>query len=71
MAYIINKKEIFEDSQTYIVEEYSNGTIVKYTKPTQTSDGEQENNKLTDIELAILETSVNTDYLVCLADLGL
>jgi hypothetical protein len=26
---------------------------------------------LTDIELAILETSVNTDYLVCLSDLGL
>lgn len=69
MAYIINKKEIFEDGQAYIVEEYSNGAIVKYTKPT--SDEEQENNKLTDIELAILETSVNTDYLVCLADLGL
>ena len=71
VASIINKKEIFEDGQAYIVEEYSNGAIVKYTKPISTSDGEQENNKLTDIELAILETSVNADYLVCLANLGL
>jgi len=69
MAYIINKKEIFEDGQAYIIEEYSNGAIVKYTKPSLNE--EKKDNTLTDIELAILETSVNTDYLVCLANLGL
>ena len=68
MAHLINKREVTENGVVYIVEEYSGGATVKYNKPTPV---QPEQEKLTDMEEAILETALNTEYLVCLAELGL
>ena len=70
MAHLINKREVTENGVVYIVEEYSSGAIVKYNKPTSVQP-EPEIQHLTDIEESILETALNTEYLVCLAELGL
>lgn len=67
--YLIDKKEIEEDGQIYVLEEYSNGTTVKYTKSTEKFNPEKP--QLTDVEQTILETAINIEYLVCLADLGI
>lgn len=61
---IINKYE----QDGYIFIEYSNGTTTIEKKP---SDVKQEPESLSEIETAILDTAVNTEYLVCLADLGI
>lgn len=66
---IIDKKEIEENGIIYVVETYSNGAIVKYIKPLE--EPQPKTQHLTDIEEAILETALNTEYLVCLAELGL
>ena len=60
MIVIIDTKEVVEDGVTYIVDTYSNGAVVKYTKLT----GEPETHHLSDMEEAILETELNTEYLV-------
>lgn len=68
-TYLVDKKEIKENGQIYVLEEYSNGATVKYTKPTEKIDPEKP--QLTDVEQTILETAINIEYLACLADLGL
>lgn len=68
MAHLINKREVTENGVVYIVEEYSSGAIIKYNKPTEEPPSTP---KLTDMEQAILDTALNTEYLVCLAELGL
>lgn len=67
MTHLIDKREVTENGVVYIVEEYSNGATIKYNKPT----AQPETPKLTDMEQAILDTALNTEYLVCLAELGL
>ena len=69
MIVITDVSEIEENGIVYVVETYSNGAIVKYAKPT--GEPKTETQHLTDIEEAILETALNTEYLVCLAELGL
>ena len=68
MAHLINKREVTENGVVYIVEEYSSGATIKYNKPISV---QPEPERLTDIEESILETALNTEYLVCLAELGL
>ena len=69
-----NVEEIIEDSVVYIVETYSNGkkeTIVKTQKSDENTEVEDLTPELTEQEEAILKTAINTEYLVCLAELGL
>lgn len=65
----MNKTEIFEDGNTYIVETYENGTTVKYLKPVE-EIFDVEEKKLSDIEQATLDTALNVEYLVCLSELN-
>ena len=66
---ILNQYE--EDG--YTITEYDTGHIVKEIigdpVPEETIQSVEE--PLSEIETAILDTAVNTEYLVCLADLGL
>ena len=48
-----------------------NKNIGEFTEPEPKPEPEPEPKPLSDIEAAILDTSVNTEYLVCLADLGI
>lgn len=68
MTHLIDKREVTENGVVYIVEEYSNGATIKYNKPISV---QPETPKLTDMEQSILDTALNTEYLVCLAELGL
>lgn len=43
----------------------------EFSEPKPKPEPEPEPKPLSDIEAAILDTSVNTEYLVCLADLGI
>ena len=69
MTHLINVKEVVEDGQIYVVEEYSSGAIVKYVKPAEGTEPDVPQPSETD--QTVLETAINTEYLVCLADLGL
>ena len=53
----------------YIFIEYDNGAIVKEIK--QVRSEKQTDNVLSDTEIAILDTSLNVEYLVCLSDLNI
>lgn len=67
-------EEIHEDGVVFIAETYSNGkreTIVKTQKSDKTVKVEKPIPELTETEEAILNTAINTEYLVCLAELGL
>lgn len=68
-VYIVTTEEIEENGIVYVVETYSNGAIVKYIKPI--GEPQPEILHLNDTEEAILETALNVEYLVCLAELGL
>ena len=67
----MNKTEIFENGETYIVETYENGTTIKYLKPIENSSPIDEKTKLSDIEQATLDTALNVEYLVCLSELNI
>lgn len=62
---IINQYE----KEGYIFTEYDNGTVTKEIK--QVRSGKQIDNVLSDTEIAILDTSLNVEYLVCLSDLNI
>lgn len=62
---IINQYE----KEGYIFTEYDNGTVTKEIK--QVSSEKQTDNVLSDTEIAILDTSLNVEYLVCLSDLNI
>lgn len=62
---IINQYE----KEGYIFTEYDNGTVTKEIK--QVRSGNQIDNVLSDTEIAILDTSLNVEYLVCLSDLNI
>lgn len=62
---IINQYE----KEGYIFTEYDNGTVTKEIK--QVRSGKQTDNVLSDAEIAILDTSLNVEYLVCLSDLNI
>ena len=65
---IINQYE--EDG--YTITEYDTGHIVKeIIGDPITEEPIQPEEQLSEIETAILDTAVNTEYLVCLADLGI
>lgn len=49
--------------------EYDNGTVTKEIK--QVRSEKQTDNVLSDAEIAILDTSLNVEYLVCLSDLNI
>lgn len=69
-----NVEEIIEDGVVYIAETYSNGkkeTVVKTQKSDENTEVEDLTPELTEQEEAILNTAINTEYLVCLAELGL
>ena len=66
----MNKTEIFEDGNTYILETYESGATVKYLKPVE-ENFEVEKEKLSDIEQATLDTALNVEYLVCLSELNI
>ena len=53
----------------YIFIEYDNGTIVKEIK--QIKNNDKVILPLSEPEVAILDTSVNVEYLVCLSDLNI
>lgn len=53
----------------YIFIEYDNGTVTKEIK--QVRPEKQTDNVLSDTEIAILDTSLNVEYLVCLSDLNI
>lgn len=53
----------------YIFIEYDNGTIVKEIK--QTKNNDKITLPLSESEAAILDTSINVEYLVCLSDLNI
>lgn len=53
----------------YIFIEYDNGTIVKEIK--QIKNNDKVILPLSEYEVAILDTSVNVEYLVCLSDLNI
>lgn len=65
----MNKTEIFENDETYIVETYESGATVKYLKPIE-ENFDVEEKKLSDIEQATLDTALNVEYLVCLSELN-
>lgn len=62
---IINQYE----KDGYIFIEYDNGTIVKEIK--QTKNNDKITLLLSESEAAILDTSLNVEYLVCLSDLNI
>ena len=62
---IINQYE----KDGYIFIEYDNGTIVKEIK--QTKNNDKITLLLSESEVAILDTSLNVEYLVCLSDLNI
>lgn len=62
---IINQYE----KEGYIFTEYDNGTVTKEIK--QVRPEKQTDNVLSDTEIAILDTSLNVEYLVCLSDLNI
>lgn len=62
---IINQYE----KEGYIFTEYDNGTVTKEIK--QVRFEKQTDNVLSDAEIAILDTSLNVEYLVCLSDLNI
>lgn len=62
---IINQYE----KEGYIFTEYDNGTVTKEIK--QVRYEKQTDNVLSDTEIAILDTSLNVEYLVCLSDLNI
>lgn len=62
---IINQYE----KEGYIFTEYDNGTVTKEIK--QVRFEKQTDNVLSDTEIAILDTSLNVEYLVCLSDLNI
>lgn len=53
----------------YIFIEYDNGTIVKEIK--QIKNNDKVILPLSESKVAILDTSVNVEYLVCLSDLNI
>ena len=57
----------------YTITEYDTGHIVKEIigDPITEEPIQPEEMQLSDIETAILDTAVNTEYLVCLAELGI
>lgn len=65
----MNKTEIFENDETYILETYESGATVKYLKPVE-ENSDVEEKKLSDIEQATLDTALNVEYLVCLSELN-
>ena len=62
---IINQYE----KDGYIFIEYDNGTIVKEMK--QIKNNDKVILPLSEFEVAMLDTSVNVEYLVCLSDLNI
>lgn len=62
---IINQYE----KEGYIFTEYDNGTVTKEIK--QVRPEKQTDNVLSDTKIAILDTSLNVEYLVCLSDLNI
>ncbi|WP_290771811.1 hypothetical protein [Anaerofustis sp.] len=62
---IINQYE----KEGYIFTEYDNSTVTKEIK--QVRSEKQTDNVLSDTEIAILDTSLNVEYLVCLSDLNI
>lgn len=65
----MNKTEVIENGNTYIVETYESGATVKYLKPVE-ENFDVEEKKLSDIEQATLDTALNVEYLVCLSELN-
>lgn len=57
------------EKEGYIFTEYDNGTVTKEIK--QVRSEKQTDNVLSDTEIAILDTSLNVEYLVCLSDLNI
>lgn len=66
---IIDVQEVIEDGIIYVITTYSNGVVIKQAK--EGMEPLPDNPQMSDIEEAILETALNTEYLVCLAELGL
>lgn len=62
---IINQYE----KDGYIFIEYDNGTIVKEMK--QIKNNDKVILPLSEFEVAMLDTSINVEYLVCLSDLNI
>lgn len=75
MIKIISTEEIEEDGVIYIVETYSNGTQVKYTKPEPQPEPpeppEWEKDLLNEEYEAQLEERMNVQYLVDLAEINM
>ena len=69
---MIRRKEVVLEGVAFIEETYSDGEkekIVRKQKSEPTADDEKYT--LTETEQAILNTAINAEYLVCLAELGL
>lgn len=72
MIHIIDTKEVEEDGVIYIIETYSNGGTVKYTKPEPQPEPEPWEADLIDEEYeAQLEEHMNVQYLVDLAEINM
>ena len=54
----------------FIVTKYDNGTTVKAIKCDDTAPIDPPKPPLSEIELAILDTAINTQYLVILTEMG-
>lgn len=68
---LISKEIIEEDGLKYKVEKYDNGAVVKSLYSDEPIEPEpQPEHKLSETEQAILETQVNTEYLVALSELA-
>lgn len=69
---LVKSKEFVLDGVTFIEETYSDGKKEKIVRKQKSELAAGEGNHvLTETEQAILNTAINTEYLVCLAELGL
>lgn len=69
-----NREEITEDGVVFVVETYSNGkrdTVVKYKKPDEISEAEEQEIPLSEQEQIAIDTALNVEYIACLMESGL
>lgn len=67
---IVKTYEIEQDSNIYIVNEYSNGTIEKYLKMDIEFKENNKNDDITEIEIQE-QILLNTEYLVAMQELSM
>lgn len=67
--HIVNQYEKEVDGNTYVVTEYSNGTIEECIKGREIEPSEPTPEPLPTWEQAIYDTQVTTEYMSCLMEL--